>query len=194
MKRLIGASLLGLTVLQGAYGQFKAGAPAAVAQGTKSTFRAKEMFFKATEKGPHKFSLQNCAPANPSDGPTEIFVYENSLGTFKFPAVDSLGVVGAGSAKYTWSDGTKHNDQLTYYGFGSVVDNEGHFVPKGTEVDVWAFMASDEDGNQFFLYFGVDDIVKSPQGPRFPMYYSWTAPGPDSATHRLISKTGTTRK
>ena len=154
-------------------------------------FTPSQEYRKVTKTGERSYELYAPkAPSNPAGGPRQPYIYSNSRGTFKIPDFSS---VNGGSAKYRWSDGTSHNDKLTYISHGHVTEKEGHFIAHGTRVSVWAFRAEDSKGNHFFLYFGTEPIINAPQGKRYPMYYSWGAPGP-AQTYRFLSTSGTTRQ
>jgi hypothetical protein len=181
-----------LGVITSAFGQFTP--DAGPAGPNDNTFTAEEEFRTVTPQGNQKFMMAPAptAPANPTSGPDEIYLYKNALGKFKLPAADQLGNINTGTADYVWQGQPQH-DMLSYLAHGYVTDNEGYFVKKGSKVSVWAFLAEDVKGNHWFLYFGTEPF-RAPQGLRYPMYYSWGAPGPTTAVKRIITSTGTSRE
>jgi hypothetical protein len=156
-------------------------------------FATNEEFFVPERSGERSFALKSRPPANPTAGPTTVYVYQNSEGFWKLPPANTLATPFAGSAKYRWPDGTNQEDKLTYIAHGYVTDKGGYLIPPGTRVSVWAVMASDNAGNCMFFYFGTDAIINAPQGRRYPMYWSWESPHSNPVTHRFVSTTGTVR-
>jgi len=156
-------------------------------------FRSDEQVYSVESKGGQKYAPKERVAPNPILGPREMYVYKNTFGHWKLPPVAQLTMPMSGSANYRWFDGSTHQDQLTYIAHGYVTDQGGFLLPRGTQVSVWAFMATDHTGNSIFFYFGTDAIINAPQGPRYPMYYSWRPPGPNTQVMRLPSRSGTTR-
>lgn len=156
-------------------------------------FKSDEEFFKVQSQGQRKYTTQQCAPPNPTQGPKDIYVYQNNRGNWKLPPVAQLTNPMTGSAKYSWFDGSKHEDKLTYIAHGHVTDQGGYLIPQGTKVSVWAFMATDNAGNSMFYYLGTDAVINAPQGRRYPMYYSWSPPGPNTKVIRFVTSNGTKR-
>ena len=123
-------------------------------------------------------------------GPSEPFVYENAIGTFKL----SKGTT-EGSAKYTWEK--KENiDTLSFLDFGELTDSTGIGVPAGQKYFVWIYEAKDKDGNAWYLAFGVDALAPAPGivGPVYGMYYAYKDPRMGGTFVRLLLPNGTTRK
>lgn len=158
--------------------------------GPQLHFQATEEYRTVTPSDANHYGVAAAAAPNPTTGPQEPYTYTNSRGYFKIPDYSS---VNGGKAQYTWMDGSQHVDRLTYISHGYVTETQGHYVPPGTKVSVWAFRAEDASGNHFFLYFGTDPIINAPQGARYPMYYSYGPPGP-APTFRFLSQSGTTRQ
>lgn len=157
------------------------------------SFAPSEQFFKLNKSGERKYTVgENCAPSNPMSGPTDLFVYKNSRGTWKLPPGNSLTTPFSGTAKYTWFDGSQQSDTLTYIAHGYVTDKGGYIIPKGEKVSVWAVMATDNEGDTIFFYFGTESFT-APQGERFPMYWSWEPPHANPVTRRFVTNTGTER-
>jgi|GEM_PF-2551416 len=163
--------------------------PAGRNDGPALSFEASETYRAVEQVGENQYSLRTYAAPNPTNGPQETFVYKNAAGTFKIPDMTS---VNGGRATYRWHDGSSHDDVLTYLAHGYVTEREGHLLAPGTKVSVWAYRAQDSRGNHFFIYFGTDAIINAPQGRRYPLYYSYGAPGP-APTFRWLTATGTTR-
>ncbi len=154
-------------------------------------FTPTEEYRDVVKDGEHRYTLQTRAAPNPTKGPQEPFIYSNSAGTFKIPDVTS---VNGGLAKYMWK-GEAEKDRLTYIAHGYVTETQGaYLIPNGTKVSVWAYRGEDAEGDHWFLYFGTDDIIHAPQGKRYPMYYSYGAPGPNTPTYRFLTQSGTTRQ
>lgn len=135
------------------------------------------------------------APKNPTRGPTDIFVYQNDKGTWKISTIDPANPTRpTGTANYRW-DNERHKDELIYLGFGDVVENDGNYIPIGSKVPVWAYLAYDKDGNEIYFYLGVSEIRPSPRPGRkvYPMYYSHRPPGVGTPK-RVLTDSGTSRK
>ena len=126
---------------------------------------------------------------NPVFGPTEVYVYKNTMGTWKIPK----GTQDTGTAKYTWDDGTKHEDTLQYIGFVVATNNVPNGLPQGAKVDAWAYLATDNQGNSWFFYLGVVPF-NTPAGKRYPMFYSFRDPQDPNVNHvRILNWDGTQR-
>lgn len=146
------------------------------------------------ELGPAAIAPAPAPGGGTGAGPTEFYVYKNAMGVFKFPPVGALGTPHSGSASYRWFDGTYHKDRLTFIGTGKVTERDGHYIPIGTSVETWAFMAQDASGTSFFLYFGTEALIRRPNGSRrFPIYYSFEKPGKKTVIRRILTTDGTQR-
>lgn len=153
-------------------------------------FNADETLMRVQPNGHHKYKIAGgCGPQNPKHGPPQFYAYSNNRGTWKLPPVAQLTTPMSGSARYTWN-GVTHSDRLTYIAHGHIADSGGGGIKAGTQVSVWALMASDNQGNTMFFYVGTHPVIF---GSRYPMYYSWDAPGPNAKTIRIKTLTGTKR-
>ncbi|TWU05438.1 hypothetical protein [Allorhodopirellula heiligendammensis] len=154
-------------------------------------FTPSEKYREVVKVDTKHYDVKPCALPNPTNGPSELYVYENAAGYFKIADMTSIN---SGKAKYTWRDGSKHEDELTYIAHGYIEEMEGYLVPVGTKVSVWAYRAQDAKGNHMFFYFGTEDIINAPQGRRYPLYYGFGVPGTADPTYRFVTQTGTKRK
>lgn len=160
------------------------------------TFKATEVIHDAHSVGPkkHKPAMNPKPPPNPMNGPTQLYIYKNDRGFWALPPANAINVPFTGKAEYTWFDGTMHKDDLTYMAHGYVTDSGGFQLPAGTKVSTWVVMASDQQGNTIFFYFGDTAVINAPQGPRYPMYYSWEPPTASPTILRFVTDDGTTRR